>query len=194
MKLSRSVSLFLASSLFLSPLALAKKFDVDPAHSTLGFEASHLKVSRVPGRFGEFTGSVDWDEKDFTKSKIDFSVDVASITTHVDKRDEHLRSPDFFDAAKFPKATFKNAKIVKAGSGFKMTGDLTIRGVTKATTFDVQNHGKVNDPVMKTDKYVFSAKSTINRRDFGVNYGTDAIVGDQVDLWINLETIPAPAK
>lgn len=191
MKKQKFAATILVAALIVPGLAFAKKLEVDPAHSTIAFEATHLKISKVPGRFTEFTGTIDFDENDITKSKVDFSVNVASITTAVSKRDDHLRTADFFDAQKFPKATFQNASIKKSGKGITLTGDLTIRDVTKKVTFQVKNLGKVDDPMMKVEKYVFSATGKINRKDFGVNFGPDAVVGDNVDLWLNLETIPA---
>lgn len=193
MKYQRIAKLILIAVLISPTFAFAKKLEVDPAHSTIAFEATHLKVSKIPGRFTEFSGTVDYDEKDITKSKVDFVVNISSITTAVSKRDDHLRTPDFFDAQKYPKATFQNASIKKSGAGYTLTGDLTIRDVTKKVSFQVKNLGKVDDPMMKTEKYVFSATGKINRKDFGVNFGPDAIVGDNVDLWINLETMPAAA-
>lgn len=189
------LTILVTSALMLPGLAFAKKLEVDPNHSTIAFEATHLKLSKVPGRFMEFTGTVDFDEKDLTKSKVEFSVNVPSITTAVAKRDDHLKSADFFDAQKFPKATFQSTSIKKSGKDYAMTGDLTIRDVTKKTTLQMKYLGKAEDTTMKTEKYVFSATGKINRKDFGVNYGPDAIVGDTVELWINLETMPsAPAK
>lgn len=194
MKKQKIAAIILAATLTVPGLALANKLEVDPAHSTIAFQATHLKVSKVPGRFTEFTGTIDFDAKDVAKSKVDFSVNVASITTAVSKRDDHLRTADFFDAQKFPKATFQNAAMKKSGKDFTLTGDLTIRDVTKKVTFQVKSLGKVDDPMMKVEKYVFSAVGKINRKDFGVSFGPDAVVGDNVDLWINLETVPAAAK
>lgn len=193
MRIQKFAKIFLITSLISPAFAFAKMLEIDPAHSTIAFEATHLKVSKIPGRFTEFSGTIDLDEKDITKSKVDFSVNTSSITTSVLKRDDHLKTPDFFDAQKFPKATFKNASIKKSGNGYILTGDLTIRDVTKKISFQVKNLGKAEDPVMKVEKYIFSATTKINRKDFGVNYGPDPIVGDNVDLWINLETIPATA-
>lgn len=187
------IRFFLAVVFMVPAFAFAKKLEVDPNHSSVTFEATHLKISTIPGRFAEFSGSIDFDEKDITKSKVDFIVNVASITTAVTKRDDHLRTADFFDVQKYPKATFQNATLKKSVSGFTLTGDLTIRDVTKKTSFQVKNLGKTEDPMMKTEKYIFSATGKINRKDFGVNYGPDAIVGDNVELHINLETVPATA-
>lgn len=190
----KNFSKIVVSVLLLAPsLSFAKALEVDPNHSSVLFEATHLKISKVPGKFGEFSGTLDLNEKDITKSKIDFTVQIASINTNVLQRDDHLRSPDFFDAKTFPKATFKTTSVKKTGKNIKLEGDLTIRDVTKKVTFDVKNMGKAHDAVMKTEKYVFIATGQINRKDFGVNYGTDDIVGDKVALWINLETMPKKA-
>lgn len=177
----------------LPQLALSKVLSFDPNHSAVTFEATHLKLTKIPGRFGVFEGTIDFNESDQTKSKIDFSVDINSINTNVQQRDDHLRSPDFFDVKKFPKATFKSTSIKKSGKGYKLEGDLTIRDVTKKVTFDAQSLGKAHDPVMKTDKYVFYGKTEINRKDFGVNYGPNEIVGDKVALVVSLEAMPGKA-
>jgi len=191
MKVQEVCKLSLIVVLISPAFAFAKKLEVDPNHSAIAFEATHLKISKIPGRFTEFSGTVDLDEKDITKSKVDFVVNIPSITTAVLKRDDHLRTADFFDAQKFPKATFQNSSIKKSGASYTLTGDLTIRDVTKKVSFQMKNLGKVEDPMMKTEKYIFSATGKINRKDFGVNYGPDAIVGDNVELWINVETMPA---
>ena len=191
MKIQKATKLILITALISPAFASAKKLEVDPNHSTIAFEATHLKISKILGRFTDFSGTVDLDEKDITKSKVDFVVNIPSLTTAVSKRDDHLRTADFFDAQKYSKSTFQNALIKKSGAGYTLTGDLTIRDVTKKVSFQVKNLGKVEDSMMKAEKYVFSATGKINRKDFGVNYGSDAIVGDNVDLWINLETMPA---
>ena len=190
MRIHAFKKLIVIATLISPSLTLAKALEVDPAHSAITFEATHLKISKVPGRFNEFSGTIDLDEKDITKSKVDFTVNVASLTTAVKKRDDHLKTNDFFDVTKFPKATFKTTDIKKSGKGYTLTGDLTIRDVTKKTSFDMKSLGKVEDPMMKTEKHVFSATGKINRKDFGVNYGPDAVVGDVVNLWINLEAMP----
>ena len=184
----------LSSALVVPGLAQAEKLTVDPAHSSITFEAVHLKVSKIPGHFSEFSGTIDLNEKDITKSKVNFTVQVASINTNVPKRDEHLRSGDFFDAAKYPKATFKSTSIKKSGDDLVLEGNLTIRGVTKKATFDVKNLGKAQDPAMNAEKTIFQATGKINRKDFGVSYGPDEIVSDMIDLVVNLETVAAPAK
>lgn len=174
--------------------SLAKALQIDTSHSVITFEATHLLVSKIPGRFEKFSGKIDLNEKDFTKSKVEFDVDITSISTSVAQRDDHLKSADFFDVQKHPTAKFRKAKITKEGESYTITGDLTIRGVTKKVSFALQNLGKVEDPVMKTSKYVFYATGTINRKDFGVSYGPNEIVGDNVSLTINLETMPDTKK
>lgn len=193
MKTSKTLIAILAAFTFTTAPAFAEKLEVDPAHSTINFEATHLKISKIPGKFSDYTGTIDLNEKDVTKSQVDFTVKVNSIDTSVPKRDDHLRSADFFDVKNHPTATFKSTSVKKSGKSLKLLGDLTIRGVTKPVTFDVKSLGKVHDPVMKVDKQVFRATGQINRKDFGVNYGPDEIVGDKVDLVINLESIPVAA-
>lgn len=170
--------------------SVAAMLQVDPAHSSVTFEATHLKLTTIPGKFGEFSGSIDLNDKDITKSTVEFTVQIASINTNVGQRDDHLRSADFFDAKTHPQATFTSTSIKKAGKSYRLEGNLTIRGVVKKVTFDVQSLGKAEDPVMKTTKHVFKASTVLNRKDFGVNYGPDAIVGDKVPLHVNLEAMP----
>ncbi len=181
-------------SILTASTSFAGVLQVDPAHSSVTFEATHLKLTTIPGKFGEFSGTIDLNEKDLTKSSVEFTVQVSSINTNVVQRDDHLRSADFFDAKVHPQATFKSSSIKKAGKAYKLEGDLTIRGVTKKVTFDVQSLGKAEDPVMKTTKHVFKATTVLNRKDFGVNYGPDAIVGDKVPLQVNLEAMPKAEK
>lgn len=183
----------LAAVVFSASQAFAEKLAADPAHSTIQFESTHLKVSKVPGKFSDFSGTIDYNEKDPTKSTVDFTVNTQSIDTSIKKRDDHLRSADFFDVKNHPTATFKSKSIKKSGKDYKLNGDLTIRGVTKPVTFNVKSLGKVNDPVMKTDKYVFRGETELNRKDFGVSYGPDAVVSDKIKLVVNIEALPIAA-
>jgi polyisoprenoid-binding protein YceI len=184
---------FALSVAFLLPtFAHAEKRDVDAHHSSITFTAKHFLVSKIPGRFKAFDGNLNI-EKDFTHSQVEFNVDVASIDTAVEKRDEHLRTPDFFDTANFPKATFRSTKILKDGDFYIMTGDLTIRGTTKEVAFKVKDLGVAMDPMYKAERSFFHATTEINRKDFGVSYGDNAIVSDLIELEINLETLPSPA-
>ena len=124
--------LMLTAALTVSSFALASTWDIDTAHAAANFSVKHLAISSVNGTLGDVTGKVEMDDKDFTKSKVEVSVDLKGINTKQSKRDDHLRSPDFFNAAQFPTATFKSTKVEKAADGWNVTGDFTLRGKTKS--------------------------------------------------------------
>ena len=193
------------SFLVLSPaLALASTWDVDPAHSTVEFSVRHVMVTTVKGQFQKVTGTVVLDEKDATKSTVEASIETASIDTREAKRDAHLKSADFFDAAKFPALTFKSTKIEKAGKGkFKVTGDLAMHGVTKPVVLMVEGpSASIKDPYGRTVKGVM-ATGKLDRKDWGMswNKALDSggfVVSDEVKLDINAElaeraAAPTPA-
>lgn len=153
-------SLMVGSSLSAAP----EKQVIDVAHSTLDFTAVSFLID-AEGTFKSWEGEVMLDREDITKSSVNVSIDVNSIDTRIEKRDEHLKTPDFLDAAKFPKITFKSTKIVKSGDkAFSMTGDLTIHGVTKPVTFPV-TIDRLQDNYSR-----FRAETTVSRKDFGVTY------------------------
>ena len=164
---------------------------VDPSHSHVGFSISHLVVSSVSGRFKDVSGKVQLDEADLTKSSVDLSIKVDSIDTDEPKRDEHLKSPDFFDTKKFPLMTFHATKIVKGGKGYKVTGDLKIRDVSKSVTLD----GTLSKPIQSPwGKQVRGANfaGKIKRGDFGLKWNKaleagGVVVGEDVTLDIQLE-------
>ena len=168
-------------------LASAKELQIDAYHSTISFEATHIMISKIPGRFKKFTGKLDINDKDFTKSKFDITVDVNSVDTSVEKRDEHLRSMDFFDVKNHPTAIFKSKFIKKSGDLFVVDGEVTIRGVTKPISLLVKKAGVVQDPMMKVEKNVFQATGELNRKDFGVSWGDETFLGNNIKLSINLE-------
>src|SRR5437870_9475977 len=123
----------------LHTLAGAATWEIDPAHTSVGFGVRHLMVSTVRGEFAKVSGTVQVDEKDYTKAKIEATIDTASINTRVEKRDAHLKSPDFLDVAKYPTITFVSKKIEQVDPGhFKVTGDLTLHGVTREASRDVE--------------------------------------------------------
>jgi polyisoprenoid-binding protein YceI len=192
--LMKPLPLLALSSLFLSPaLALAGTWDIDPAHSTVEFSVRHMMVTTVKGQFQKVKGTVELDEKDPNKSTVEVSIETASIDTREAKRDAHLKSPDFFDAAKFPTLTFKSTKIEKAGKGkFKITGDLTMHGITKAVVLAVEGpSASIKDPYGRTVRGVM-ATGKLDRKDWGMtwNKALDSggfVVSDEVKLDINAE-------
>ena len=176
----------------------ANVWTVDPAHSSAQFAVRHMMVSTVRGTLGQVSGTIAWDGKDAKTIQADITIDVAGLDTGVDKRDDHLRSPDFFDAANHPKITFKSKRVVPgaAAGTFKLVGDLTIRGNTKEVTLDVEGPS----PPQKMGNNIRSgatAAGAINRREFGLAWNRlietgGAVVADDVKMTIDIEaTRPA---
>jgi polyisoprenoid-binding protein YceI len=143
-------------------------WDLDTAHSDLRIIAKHLMVTKVRGTFEELTGTIEVAE-DPTESKARIEAKAASVTTGAADRDEHLRSPDFLDAANYPVVTFESSEVAPAGENWKLTGDLTIRGVTKPVNFDMRYEGSALDPFGNT-KAAFLATGEINREEFGLTW------------------------
>lgn len=167
-------------------------YDFDKAHSFIGFKVNHMGLIEVPGFFRDFTGAVKYDAADITKSSVEFSAKAASIDTGVPPRDKHLQSPDFFDAVKFPELTFKSTKVEKKGNGLIVTGDLTMHGVTKSVAIPFQIAGWLPAGERNPLKMGIQAETTINRRDFGVNYGNNLAsgipaIGDNVKVVLQIE-------
>ena len=196
------LSLALAAALGAAALpALAETWTADTAHSSVGFAVRHMMVSNVKGSFDKFTASVDGDPADPASARISAKIEVASVNTREPKRDDHLRSGDFFDAAKFPEMTFASTKVEKVSANkAKVTGNLSLRGVTKPVVLDVEYTAPVKNPWGKT---VVGATATgkVNRQDFGVSWsksldGGGVLVGDEVTIQLELELIrqDAPAK
>ncbi len=170
-------------------------YTFDKAHSSIAFAAKHMVITKVRGEFNEYTGSIQYDEADITKSSVTVTIKTASIDTKNQKRDDHLRSADFFDAEKFPEITFKSKKIEKTENGLVMTGDLTMHGVTKEIRIPFEITGVVKDPWGNT-RMGASAALTINRQDYGVswNQSLDAggvVVSDDIEIEIEIEAIAA---
>lgn len=191
--------LILCAALTLSSLSLASTWEIDTAHAAANFSVKHLSISSVNGTLGEVTGKVEVDDKDVTKSKIEASVDVKGINTKQSKRDDHLRSPDFFDVEKFPALTFKSTKIEKGeGSKLKVTGDLTMHGVTKPVVLDGELTAEVANPFSGAKTRGFSGTTTVNRKDFGLNWNKaleagGVLVGDDVKVSIEAEVVKKEA-
>jgi polyisoprenoid-binding protein YceI len=171
----------------------AAMYEIDSAHTSAQFAIRHLMVSTVRGDFRKVTGMVNLNETDVTKSTIEATIDVASVNTGIEKRDEHLRSPDFFDVAKHPTMTFKSKKVEKAGEGkLKVTGDLTLHGTTKEVVLDFEgNLTPIKDPMGKT-RIGGMATTKINRKDFGLAWNKTletggVVVGEETTITIDAE-------
>lgn len=173
------------------------KWEADPAHTNVAFSIGHFGLSFIDGQFTDLSGSVDAvSEENFDNAKIEFNIDVNSINTRVEARDTHLKSADFFDVDKYPAITFKNGVLKKGKKNkFTLTGDLTIKDVTKKVTFDVeQNNGIITDPWEMT-RAGFTAKTKINRLDYNINFGADALpngaeeIAKNVDITVNVEIV-----
>lgn len=172
----------------------AGKYEIDAAHSKVGFEIAHLVISSVEGRFEKFSGNISVGEKP-EASQVTVQIETGSIDTGMERRNNHLRSPDFFDAAKYPIMTFKSKKISMDDSAFKITGDLTMHGVTKEVTLDGKYLGAVKDQ-SGNEKIAAQAGTKINRKDFGLTWNklieAGAIVGDEVTVSLKIEAARQP--
>jgi polyisoprenoid-binding protein YceI len=182
-------------ALALPLVASASTWNIDPDHSNVGFKVKHLMVSNVKGNFDKHTGTVEINDKDITKSRVEVSIDTASINTNVQKRDEHLRSADFFDVAKYPTMTFVSKKVAKAGKNrLKVTGDLTLHGVTRQVVLDVEPLSKESKDPWGNIRRGTTASTRIDRKDFGLtwNKGLETggvLVGDDVLITLEIEMI-----
>ncbi len=165
---------------------------IDPSHTHLGFAVRHMMVSTVRGQFKNFSGNVTIDSSDFTKSSFEGEVEVASIDTGNPDRDNHLRTNDFFDAPAHPKITFRSTAIrAKGGDDYVVTGELSIRGVTKTVDFEVEFNGVGKNPWGKMVAGL-SASTTISRKDFGMSYNAvletgGMLIADKVKLELEVE-------
>ena len=196
----------LAAALTLSSFSFASTWEIDTAHASANFSVKHLMVSTVKGNLGDVTGKIELDEKDTAKSTIEATIDVKGINTKQPKRDEHLRSPDFFDVEKFPTMTFKSTKIpafkldAKKPTKVKVTGDLTMHGVTRSVVLDGELSPEAANPWSGAKTRAFTASTKLNRKDFGLvwNKGLETggvLVGEEVAVSIDAEfAIAAPKK
>jgi polyisoprenoid-binding protein YceI len=171
----------------------SRTYEIDASHSSASFKVRHLMVSNVRGEFGQIGGRIVIDDVDLTRSTVDVTIDVSTVNTHDPKRDEHLRSPDFFDVAQFPVITFKSKRVQPGkGGDLFVTGDLTIRGITREVTLDVEPLSpEVNDPWGNVKRGA-SARARINRKDFNVVWnaaldGGGVLVGDEVSITVEVE-------
>jgi polyisoprenoid-binding protein YceI len=176
-------------------LAEVATWNIDSSHTQSTFTIRHLVISNVRGEFKNTTGVVKLDDANQAASSVEAVIDAKSINTREEKRDAHLKSADFFDVEKYPTITFKSSKVEKAGEGYKVSGDLTMHGVTKPVVLDVSAlTPEIKDPWGNTRRGV-SAKTTVNRRDYGLNWSkmieAGPVVGDEVKIEIEAELIKA---
>ncbi|MCX7798464.1 MAG: YceI family protein [Melioribacter sp.] len=189
----KKISLFLLIISF-SLSQAQTKWTFDKAHSKVQFKVSHMVISEVTGQFNNYEGTVESSKDDFTDAKINFSIDVKSIDTDNEQRDNHLKSDDFFNAEKYPKITFVSKSFKKiSGKKYKLIGDLTIRDVTKQVQLDVIYNGTVKDPWGNT-RAGFKVTGKVNRFDFGLKWNAlletgGAVVGKNVDIIIDVELL-----
>jgi polyisoprenoid-binding protein YceI len=193
-----SLALPLALALAAGPAA-ASSWVLDADHTTVGFSVRHMMVTEQKGAFDTFTGAIELDDKDLTKSTVNVTIDAASINTKSKKRDDHLRSPDFFDVAQFPKLTFTSTKVEKAkDGGYTVTGNLSLHGVTKPVTLTMAPLSDgLKDPWGNIHRGT-TAVAKINREDFGLKWNAaiekgGVVVGKDVTIELQIELLPAPA-
>ncbi len=194
--------ILLASALAVAvaaPAGAADIYTIDAGHSEVTFQVTHLTISKVRGRYKEFEGTIQVESGKPEVSSVEFKIKTASVDTAEPKRDEHLKSPDFFDAANHPEIVFKSSKIAPKGKDlYDVTGNLTIRGNTKTITLPVKVLGPIQDPWGNT-KMGFETAITINRKDFGVSWSKamdngGLVVSDDVAVTIALETVKKKAS
>ena len=172
-----------------------QRLNIDTSHSGVHFTARHMVVTKVRGVFHGWSGTIDYDPERIEQSSVTVEIDAASIDTREPKRDGHLKSADFFDVENHPKLTFKSTKVERTGDGLKVTGDLTIRGVTKPVTLDVEEQGSAKDPWGNT-RLLWAASAKINRKDWGLNWNQvleagGVLVSEKIDLEFEVQALPA---
>lgn len=174
------------------PDVSAGTWTIDPSHSEVGFSVRHLMVSKVKGTFKAFQGAIVIPD-DASQASIDVTIDIASVYTGEEARDNHLRSGDFFSADEFPHMTYKGTSVSKSGSEYKVVGELSIHGVTKPVELDVEFNGVGPDPYGGT-RAGFSAETEISRKDFGIDIdmpldGGGVVVGDRIKVTLEIEAV-----
>jgi polyisoprenoid-binding protein YceI len=190
-----SLSTLLVMLLFTSLLVSAEtKYKIDPSHTSIDFSVSHMVISSVTGKFKEVSGSLTAKGDDFTDARIDVFIPAKSINTENEKRDEHLRSADFFDVAKFPEVTFKSVSVKKTGdNAYIISGDLTMHGVTKSVDLKTTFKGSVKSPWGQT-VVAFKGTTVIARKEWGLSWNKameagGVLVGEDVELTLNVELV-----
>jgi len=195
-----ALSAALAAVLTLPAFASTTTWQIDPAHTAAGFSVKHLMISTVRGQFKGVTGTINWDDQDITKSTVEVTIDAKTVDTSEPQRDKDLRSDHFFDTETYPTITFKSTKVEQVSAGkLKITGDLTIHGVSKSVVLDVEGpSAQIKDPWGNT-RVAANATTKVNRQDFGVKWnanidGGGVVVGDDVNITIDIEMVKKAAK
>jgi len=170
----------------------ADKYTIDPAHCHIGFSVRHLVINNIRGRFTDYAGSISYDEQDITRSSVEITIKAQSVNTDVQPRDEHLRTSEFFDVAKFPDITFKSTRVEKRGSGFAAIGIFTMHGVAKEITIPFKINGKSN--FQGGTHLGVEGTVVIDRRDFGMSWSATLdngglVVGNDVTIELNIEAV-----
>jgi polyisoprenoid-binding protein YceI len=192
--MSRTSTAIVITLLLAVPAIAQDTWQIDPAHSAAQFAVRHLGISTVRGAFTKVSGSVQFDPADPGKSSIQATIETASVDTRVEMRDNDLRSPKFLDAQKYPTITFKSSKVEAAGQGkLKVTGGLTIHGVTKDVVLDVDGPSEAMKDPWGNQRAGASATTKINRQDFGVS-AASGMVGDEVAITLDIEMFKPAAK
>jgi polyisoprenoid-binding protein YceI len=170
-------------------------YDFDAAHTFIGFRVKHMGLIEVPGYFRGFTGRINYEAKEPAKSSVEFTAKVATIDTGVERRDNHLRSADFFEVEKYPELTFRSSKVEKTDGGWMVTGDLTMKGVTKTLTFPFNITGFIPGGERVGTRMGVTSGTSLNRRDYGITYGGNVAgteiptIGDEIKVWLQIEAL-----
>lgn len=193
MKPTKILAAVLFASLLASRVFAADTYNIDTNHSTVGFSVSHLVINNVHGKFSEFSGTVVLDNNVIKEAK--GTIEVKSIDTGIAKRDAHLRTPDFFDAQKYPTITFTSKRVEKQVGENVVVGDFVMRGVTKEIALPIKVSGPITDPWGGTRIGLY-AKTKVSRKEFGISYNStsktgSAVVGDEIEIEINAEAVKA---
>jgi polyisoprenoid-binding protein YceI len=174
------------------------RFNIDNSHSNVEFSIRHLVIAKVRGRFTQVTGTLEIDSNDITQSKVKAEIQAASINTAEEKRDAHLRSADFFDVENYPVITFESTNVERAGNELRVTGNLTMHGVTNKITLAVEQLGAAKDP-WGNQRLAFAARGSLDRKAFGLGWNQvleagGFLVGDKVELTLDVQAIEAAAR
>jgi polyisoprenoid-binding protein YceI len=173
------------------------RWDIDVGHSAVHFWVRHMVISKVHGRFARWSGAIELDAQDLSRSSVEVRIEASSIDTQVADRDNHLRSADFLDVAKHPEITFKSRRVEKANGALRVTGDLSLHGVVREVTLEAEFAGTGKDP-WGNERAGFSAKASLDRREFGLVWNAaletgGVLVGEKVEIAIELEAVKKAA-